>query len=277
MIGSNDLTRIIYHDNRDQFENLIYRKNAAELEEALNFSLQHEKYKNYALKLIQSGAELNTPDKNGQLPLLTLLKNIHNYTLPRDYVSLMDAMINRRINLNVTDRFGRNILMTICDFKILPLIETVVKGGLDVNARTKSGETAFFRASTIASLDVMNRLKELNADINLPNNNGQTPLILSITGHDIRVTDWLLKNGADVNAKDIQGNTALMYAIATNQQEIVEKLLTYQAQTHIINKFSHSPVQLALRIKNKNIVRLIQNRNNAVKAKTRLKRVPEKE
>ena len=266
-----DLIRIIYDNDINKFEDIIDNpeilKDKESLKSALNYALQNPTQKLYALKLIETGINLNEKDKNNQLPIITFIKNIHKYQSDRDYTTIMESMIDHHLNLNICDETGRTPLMEACTHKAMQLIELFVKAGADVNARNKKGETAFFRAAGSGSIEMMAQLKKSGADIDIPNNNEQTPLMLSVNRFNQRTLEWLIENNADVNIKDMQGNTALMYAIASNQKESVEALLKNGAKINISNKFSHSPLQLAIRVKNKEIIRLLKKResNNSVK------------
>ena len=262
MNGPIDLIRIIYDNDTNKFEDVIDNpailKDKEGLKSALNYALQNSTQKLYAVKLIETGVNLNEPDQNNQLPIMTLIKNIHKYPSERHYGAIIESMVAHHLNLNITDEADRTPLMEACTHKALPAIELFVKSGADINARNKKGETAFFRAAGSGSTDVMTQLKTLGADINMPNNNQQTPLMLSVNRFNQRTLEWLLENHANVNIKDMQGNTALMYAIASNRKDSVEALLKNGAQTNIINKFSHSPLQLAIRVKNKEIIDLLR-------------------
>ncbi len=262
-----DLVRIIYDNDINKFENLMNThdwilKNKEEIKLALNYVLQNPTRKIYILKLIETGIDLNEPDKNGQYPIILYMNNLHKYQSERDCIAVAEAMIAHNINLNIFDEFGKTPLMNACSLKNMQLIETLVKGGADIDFQPKKGETAFFRACYYGATDVMDQLKKLGANINLPNNNEQTPLMLSVNRYNTRVLEWLIQNNVDVNFKDMQGNTALMYAIASNRLDSVEFLLQNGAQTNISNKFHHTPLQLALRVKNKQIISLLKKRKS---------------
>lgn len=265
-----DLLRIIFDNDQEKFENVISQMSHQEIKNqitTLNYALRNGNHKNYAKQLIEAGVPLNKPDQNGQLPIFTLIQNIHTYPSSRDYLNIVEKMINCHLNLNLCDQTDKTILMQACDLKIFPLIEILIKNGADINYQNKNGETAFFRAASFSSVDVMNQLKNFDADINCSNNHGQTPLMLSVNHRfNLKTLEWLIQNKADINAQDIQGNTALMYAIASNQIEATELLLKNGAKTEIQNKFSHTPLQLAKRIKNQNIIQLLQeNRASRIK------------
>jgi hypothetical protein len=90
----------------------------------------------------------------------------------------------------------------------------ILKAGVDVNARSKRGETALMASAAkgIADEDLLNA----GADVNAVNDVGVTALMLLVQrGHPDEIT-ILLRAGADARKKDSEGRTALDYLNAAN-------------------------------------------------------------
>ena len=94
------------------------------------------------------------------------------------------------------------------------LLSEIVKAGVDVNARSKRGETALM-ASAVAGMadeDLLNA----GAEVNAANDEGMTALMLLVQRGDPAQVETLLKAGADARMKDSKGRTALDYLNSAN-------------------------------------------------------------
>ena len=65
--------------------------------------------------------------------------------------------------------------------------------------------------------------------------------------------------GVDVNSADGQGNTALMLAVATERLDVVKILLDAGADVKLTDKNEKTALQLAERLKNKKLIKLIES------------------
>jgi len=94
-----------------------------------------------------------------------------------------------------------------------PLSE-IVKAGVDVNARSKRGETALMASAVtgMANEDLLNA----GAEVNAVNDDGTTALMLLVQHGDPDEIETLLKAGANARMKDSKGRTALDYLNAAN-------------------------------------------------------------
>lgn len=94
-----------------------------------------------------------------------------------------------------------------------PLRE-IVKTGVDVNARSKKGETALMASAVTGMAD--EDLLKAGADVNAVNDDGMTALMLLAQHGNPDAVETLLKAGADARVKDSKGRTALDYLNAAN-------------------------------------------------------------
>ena len=94
-----------------------------------------------------------------------------------------------------------------------PLSE-IVKAGVDVNARSKRGETALMASAVTGMVD--EDLLNAGAEVNAVNDDGITALMLLVQRGDPDQVETLLKAGADARVKDSKGRTALDYLNAAN-------------------------------------------------------------
>jgi len=94
----------------------------------------------------------------------------------------------------------------------------ILKTGVDVNARSKRGETALMAAAATGMATGMadEDLLKAGADVNAANDVGMTALMLLVQRANPDEIKLLLKAGADARKKDSGGRTALDYLNAAN-------------------------------------------------------------
>jgi hypothetical protein len=90
----------------------------------------------------------------------------------------------------------------------------ILKAGVDVNTRSKRGETALMASAARGMAD--EDLLKAGADVNAVNDVGMTALMLLVQRADPDEIKLLLKAGADARKKDSDGRTALDYLNAAN-------------------------------------------------------------
>lgn len=90
----------------------------------------------------------------------------------------------------------------------------LLKAGVNVNARSKRGETALMASAVTGMAD--EDLLKAGADVNAVNDVGMTALMLLVQRGDPDEIKTLLKAGADARREDASGRTALDYLNAAN-------------------------------------------------------------
>jgi len=94
-----------------------------------------------------------------------------------------------------------------------PLSE-IIEAGMDVNARSKRGETALMASAVTGMAD--EDLLDAGVEVNAVNDVGMTALMLLVQHGDPDEVETMLKAGADARMKDSKGRTALDYLNAAN-------------------------------------------------------------
>jgi ankyrin repeat protein len=157
-------------------------------------------------------------------------------------------------------------------------VRTLVKQGLDVNARAADGATALHWAAyrdqaelvklLIASKAAVNATNDLGvtplwvavgsrgtatvaallaagAKANLVPPTGETPLMIAARTGNLEAIKLLIAHGADVNQKEAaRGQTALMWAISDGQPQAARLLIEARADLHARTVSSRHFVQL---------------------------------
>jgi hypothetical protein len=90
----------------------------------------------------------------------------------------------------------------------------IVKAGVDVNARSKRGETALMASAVTGMAD--EDLLNAGAQVNAVNDDGMTALMLLAQHGDPDEVETLLRAGAKARMKDSKGRTVLDYLNAAN-------------------------------------------------------------
>lgn len=105
-------------------------------------------------------------------------------------------------------------------------VTALLKNGVSVNERTRSGSYALNAAAVENETEVIRILLDHGANPNVQNSQGDTPLICATkyAGGKAGTVEMLVKAGTDLGIRDNKGNTALDYAKAKGQREAVSIL-----------------------------------------------------
>jgi ankyrin repeat protein len=159
-----------------------------------------------ALEMIRAGADVNEAQPDGTRP-------IHWAVYRVDY-DLMDALIAKKVKVDVTNEFGST-----------PLAEA-----------TKQGDARMVKTLLAAGSGT----EGANAD-------GQTALMIAIKNGDLPIFNMLIDAGAKVNVVEkVQDQTPLMWAAAAsrNAPEMVKVLIAKDANVNARAKFNDWPGQI---------------------------------
>ena len=181
----------------------------------------------------------------------------------------------------------------------LDMVKELIKAGADVNAIAKNGRTPIFYAAARGKASTVNCLLENKAEVNLADEDGLTPLHCAASSGNATLVKYLVSNknanfaatandgttvliaGAkypdivkfladkmpNVNGVDKDGNSALHLCAETADEETVRKLLYYSAKEDLPNKKGETPVLLAARAGNVDMVKRLLNMNVKVTQK----------
>lgn len=102
-------------------------------------------------------------------------------------------------------------------------VVSLLKGGAEVNGRTRSGSYALNAAAVENNTEVIQILLAHGADPNVQNSQGDTPLICATkyAGGKPTTVELLVDAGSDLGIKDNSGNTALDYAKTKGQADAI--------------------------------------------------------
>jgi ankyrin repeat protein len=163
--------------------------------------------------LLDAGADINVRDANDITPLIAAITNNHP--------DVARFLIDRGADVKAVDWYGRTALWAAVETRnmdvdnatfensidrapFLPLIETLIARGAEVNARTREVPP------------VRNDFLRITASLSWVDFTGQTPFVTAALAGDVTVMKLLLKNGADPAIPTYSGTTALMAAAGVN-------------------------------------------------------------
>ena len=133
-------------------------------------------------KMLSQGWELETPDKDGETPLMTALDSSYRLNLPAAVL-----LIERGANVNFQDGVGNTPLIYAADGDRHPPMDPL-------------------------SPTVLKLLLQHGARIDAQNRKGITPLMIAASNLRPALVQLLLAHGAQVNLRTHKGQTALLIA-----------------------------------------------------------------
>ena len=192
----------------------------------LQFAIQHRDFHGYSdliYLLLQSGADPNLHDQNGDYPLLQIL-----------YGGYEPLEKHRRdaLALLLQQCYGTNVNITPPGTLNMPIHLAV---------RRKDPWAVGMLLTT-------------GAQVNQPNGSGATPLILAANSWTVsngreteqtEVLQQLLHHGAHVNDQDETGSTALHHAVLNGQKDMVELILEYGGDPYLEDRTGKLPCKMA--------------------------------
>ncbi|KAJ3101504.1 hypothetical protein HDU97_001319 [Phlyctochytrium planicorne] len=181
--------------------------------------------------LISHSADVNLPDRKGNTPLIVASSHSN--------LAIVDFLLSRSASVNSRNASGLTALHVTTS---LPILETLLKHGADVEAMSHEGLTPLLYHCQLGRMEIVKGLIEYGADLRVRDLGGRTclhlcafrgytdlvRLILAREGLLSGSRDSVLvakRSGLDVSAVSLRGNTPLHAAAEPGHREIVQMLL----------------------------------------------------
>ncbi|MBI1750622.1 MAG: ankyrin repeat domain-containing protein [Acidobacteria bacterium] len=149
---------------------------------------------------------------------------------------------------NIQDAEETELMRAVADENV-GLVQKLLAGGADVNAKDHEGVTALMSSAWEDRFDVMKALLKGGADVNAADDFGTTALMLASRFTQLQEVHLLIQSGAQINAQDKVGNTALMYSAENGgNPEVISTLLQAGAQVNARNKRGETSLAIARKL-----------------------------
>ena len=211
---------------------------------------------------------------------------------------MVKSLVTYGADPNVATKAGLTPLHQAAARGNLDMVKDLVQAGADVNAIAENGRTPIFYAAARGKASTVNFLLEKKAEINLSDKDGLTPLHCAAASGNAPLVKFLVNRKANfaatandgttvlisgakypeivkfladklpnVNGVDKDGNSVLHLCAETADEETVRKLLFYSAKEDMPNKKGETPILLAARAGNLDMVKRLLNMNVKVTQK----------
>lgn len=177
--------------------------------------------------LVRSGADPNLTDLDKNPPI--------NYAIYYQLPNIVEMLLSNGADVNAVDSEGQNALHILSmedeySEAQLDMAKTLLNYGIDINAETKSKQTALMLAIANGNSEIARFLIENGCDIFIADNDGWNALVYSIYYENADIVDLLLEEGADVYSEftsDEYVHSAFEMAVSTGNIEIINALIDY--------------------------------------------------
>ena len=201
--------------------------------------------------LIQHGAHIDTPDGEGNTPLINAARF--------GFIGVATYLIEHKADPNQTDLGHWTPLMYAAWEDNPELVTMLIHHGASLDAKDEKGLTPLAIASQNDKIEAAQALVEAGADVNAPvAAGGYTPLMLAAISGSSELATSLINHGARVNAANPGGVTALMIATANNHKTLVALLLKSGADARARSEDGRTALSIAQSDNNEAIVELLQ-------------------
>lgn len=167
--------------------------------------------------------------------------------------------IQAQKNTEIRDNRGWTPLMAAAFNGQNEIIGLLLHHNADVNATDSGGNTALHWAAFGGHSDCAQQLIQHHAKLDAHNNFGWTPLIQATARNHPEVVTLLIDGGVNLDAAADDGYTALHKAAAAGYEAITRLLLERGANSNLQNREGDTAKQLAIRNKQPEIVKLLQD------------------
>jgi ankyrin repeat protein len=166
--------------------------------------------------------------------------------------------------LEATDEAGQTALVWAVGLEHpVRLVRAAIRGEADLNAASRTGETALMTAVRHRRRNVVRMLRRAGADLQAVDRDGWSALMFAVRARDRKVVSALLRAGANPNAQSTLGWTPLMLAVWEGDLRIIQRLLRAGADPNRASPLGDSPLIRALQRRDLEVVRtLLENGAN---------------
>ncbi len=161
-------------------------------------------------------------------------------------VSVVNALIEAKANLNHVDGVGHTPLMRAADTGQVEVLKALAKAGADLNVKEPhEGRTALFLAAASGHEAIVKALLEAGADPNILDSDGDSVVLIATQYGYAGVVKALAEGKAELNRSNIV-YTPLSYAVEQSNKEMIEVLLNAGADPNAKTEGGRTPLIIAI-------------------------------
>ncbi|HEY7171014.1 MAG TPA: ankyrin repeat domain-containing protein [Vicinamibacterales bacterium] len=143
------------------------------------------------------------------------------------------TLLKQGIDVNAKRADGATALLWAVHFNDAETIDLLLKAGANVNAADDHGVTPLSQATENNDPALVQRLLAAGANANAGQTSGMTPLMIAAHTGNVEIAKALIARGANVNAVTTEtGNTPLMWAVADRRPEVARVLIENKSDVH---------------------------------------------
>jgi ankyrin repeat protein len=173
-------------------------------------------------------------------------------------VAVLKWVVSKGVSPKEPDSYGRTPFQRAAE-KSMECVQWLAEQGVDINAKSKSGDSPLILALSRDRVDVVKFLIEKGADVRAVESNGTTLLHRAARKKSPELARILLAQGADINAKDTRGTTPLHRAADTKSAiETLKVLLAGGADRTATDNDGKTALDYATKAKNEAAIKLLQ-------------------
>ena len=150
---------------------------------------------------------------------------LFHFACSRNLHDLFDRLIEHGVDINTASTTGDTPLHWAARQADPRMLNAMFEAGADPSPANEHGQTPLTGLSFRGNIDAARILLAHGADPSTPDQNGYTPLHAAAREAGAEYVQLLIASGADVHAKNARGQTALGIAVEAGDPDVVEALL----------------------------------------------------
>jgi ankyrin repeat protein len=209
--------------------------------------------------LIEANAETESKDKDGQTPLSRAAEKGHE--------TIVKMLIEAKADVKSKDMGSRTPLCWAAMKGCKAVVETLLKVNAEIESRDSCGQTSLSKAAEQGHDTIVQILLEANADVESRDMRSRTPLYQAARKGRKAVVEALLKVNAEIESRDSCGQTSLSQAAERGHEAIVKMLLEAKADIESRDRWGRTPLWWAATQKSEAVVKTLLKANAEIESK----------
>uniref|UniRef100_A0A2C9JGG1 Uncharacterized protein n=1 Tax=Biomphalaria glabrata TaxID=6526 RepID=A0A2C9JGG1_BIOGL len=223
-----------YIDDKSILRALLFHKNKLSLNVSL---LSTRSSPDLIIKLIQSGADVNTRNDKGETAL-------HKAVLSQN-LDIVKELVKASCDLEITDYKGTTALVLSLSHTNTEIMSYLISSGANIPFAIDKKETLQTRAIMYGTMQDLEHLSRKGLNMMDFNYMGKNAMHFAIERNNTDMALYCIKSGLNIN-KQTPDNTPLMMAAYGKNFTIAKQLIDLGADIHFRNKIGDCALNIAL-------------------------------